>query len=405
MMDHNLPKELNANSLMDTVRALSVKIGPRRPASQDERDAAQYVHNTIRSLDGEWELINQPVRSTGGFRYRIMPLALGNGLSLVWGLSKRRRNQILGGLASVGISVLSRDAFLLRPAPWQSWFARGESQNVIVRITPRGPVRRRVVFVAHLDSAHHRVTADPRLVRYLPRTLGSVTLAALVGGVLTALAGRKQRWRTVRTLIAALSFGEAALAVADELGPTVAGANGNASGVATLLSLAAALRAHPAEATEVVLAFTSSATAVGTGADLLATAYGKEWADALWIVVSNVGTGELCWATQHGVSPYAHYYPAPEAVATMERVADMRPDLGLMGRPVISLDEVAILRDRDLRAVALSGYDRVTGLVPHWGQNSDTIHEIDPATLERAAHTVWTVTRVVDQAESWPLTS
>ena len=169
MMDHNLPKELNANSLMDTVRALSVKIGPRRPASQDERDAAQYVHNTIRSLDGEWELINQPVRSTGGFRYRIMPLALGNGLSLVWGLSKRRRNQILGGLASVGISVLSRDAFLLRPAPWQSWFARGESQNVIVRITPRGPVRRRVVFVAHLDSAHHRVTADPRLVRYLPR--------------------------------------------------------------------------------------------------------------------------------------------------------------------------------------------------------------------------------------------
>ena len=47
----------------------------------------------------------------------------------------------------------------------------------------------------------------------------------------------------------------------------------------------------------------------------------------------------------------------------------------------------------------------MTGLVPHWGQNSDTIHEIDPATLERAAHTVWTVTRVVDQAESWPLTS
>ncbi|WP_119065780.1 M28 family peptidase [Aggregatilinea lenta] len=404
-MDPNSPKELNVDALMDTIRALSVKIGPRRPASPAERDAARYVHTTIRALDPHWEVINQPVRSMRGFRYRILPLALGNGFSLIWGLSKRRRNQVLGGLASVGISVLSRDAFLLRPAPWQELLARGESQNVIVRIPPRGSVRRRVVFVAHLDSSHHRVTTEPRLVRYLPRTLGSVTLAALVGGVLTALSGRKQRWRTLRTLLAALSFGEAALAVADELGPTVAGANGNASGVAALLSLAGALHAHPTASTEVVLAFTSSATAVGTGADLLATAYGEEWADALWVEVSNVGAGELCWVTQHGVSPYAHYYPAPEAIAVMERAADARPDLGLMGKPMITLDEVAILRDRNLRAVALSGYDRVTGFVPQWGQASDTIHEIDPATLERAAHTVWTVTQVVDQAENWPLIS
>ncbi|HML21341.1 MAG TPA: hypothetical protein PKD09_06830 [Aggregatilinea sp.] len=402
-MDPNLPKELSADMLMDTIRALSVKIGPRRPGSQAERDAAQAVQDAIRSMGKEWDLINQPVRTISGFRYRILPLALGNGLSLVWGLSKRRRNQVIGGLASVGISVLSRDAFLLRPAPWQDWLARGASQNVIVRIPPRGPVRRRIVFVAHLDSAHHRVTADPRLVRHMPRTLGGVTVAALVGGVLTALAGRQQRWRTLRTLLAALSFGEAALAIADELGPTVAGANGNASGVSALLGLAAALQVHPADATEVVLAFTSSATAVATGADMLATAYGKEWADALWVVVSNVGAGELCWITQHGISPYAHYYPAPEAVAVMEHAADARPDLGLMGKPMITLDEVAILRDRDLRAIALSGYERVSGFVPQWGQNSDTIHEIDPATLERAAHTVWTITQVVDQAESWPL--
>lgn len=403
MIDRNLPKELNADHLMDAIHTVSVGIGPRRAASAAERTASEYVRESLSALGGDWELISQPVRSVTGFRHRLVPLALATGLSLVSGLSKRRHRQILSGVASIGISIMSRDAFLLRPAIWQRWMARGKGQNIVARIPPRGQVRRRVVFVAHLDSGHHRVTADPRLVKYLPRTLGSVTIAALVGGVLTMLAGRRQRWRTLRTAIASLSFGEAALAVADELGPGTAGASSNASGIAALLALAAALRHHPTEHTEVVLAFTSAATATGTGADVLAAAFGTEWADALWVVVNNVGTGELCWVTRHGVSPYAHYYPAPEAVAVMEHVADARPDLGLMGKPVITLDELSILRDRDLSAVELSGYERVTGLIPRWRQNTDTIQELDPATAERAAHTIWTVIQVVDQAESWPL--
>lgn len=403
MVDRNLPAELDADRLMATIRALSGSIGPRRPASAAEREAARWVHTAIHNLDAGWELINQPVRSVGSFRFRLAPLALATGLSLIWGLSKRRANQFIGGVTSVGISILSRDAFLLRPAPWEPWLRRGETQNVVVRIPPRGATRRRVVFLAHLDSGRHRITADPRVVRHLPRTLGSITLAALVGGVLTVLAGRRARWRWLRLAIASLSLGEAALAILDEQGPAVPGANGNASGVAALLGLAAALKRHPTQSTEVVLAFTSAATAVGTGADTLATTYGREWADALWVVVNNVGAGELCWVTQHGISPYAHYYPAPEALAVMERVADARPDLGLMGKPMITLDELSILRDRDLRAVALSGYDRVTGLIPHWRQHSDTIDAIAPETVERAAHTLWTITQVVDQADSWPL--
>jgi len=87
----------------------------------------------------------------------------------------------------------------------------------------------------------------------------------------------------------------------------------------------------------------------------------------------------------------------------MERVADARPDLGLMGKEMLTVDEAALLWDHDLRAVTLMGYDRVTGMIPNWRQNSDTIHEINPATVERAAHTVWTTARVVDQADDWPL--
>jgi hypothetical protein len=53
--------------------------------------------------------------------------------------------------------------------------------------------------------------------------------------------------------------------------------------------------------------------------------------------------------------------------------------------------------------VALMAYDRVTGLIPRWRQNGDTIHAISPDTVERAAHACWTATQVIDQAETWPL--
>lgn len=402
MTDLNVPEPLNAKHLLEFIRHISVEIGPRHPTSYAEHEAAAYVQQTLHRLNSRWDTVNQPFRSVDGFHYRIAPLASLAGLSLLAGLRKNRQTQILSGLVSIGLSILSRDAFLLRPAVWETWLPRGESQNVIVRIPPHRSVRRRVVFLAHLDSGVHRLTADTHMVRQLPRTLGGITLLALVGGVLTALAGKNQRWRFLRTLIASSALGGAALAAIDERGPDVAGANGNASGVAVLLGLAEALRQRPLESTEVVLAFTGAATAVSTGADILATEYGKTWQDALWVVVSHVGTGELCWATRHGISPYAYYYPHPDAVQIMERTADARPDLGLMGKPMLTIDEVSILRDRDLRAVALMAYNRVTGLIPNWRQNSDTIHEISPETVERAAHACWTAAQMIDQTEIWP---
>lgn len=402
MIDRNVPVELSAEQMMGDVRHLSVVIGPRRPATPGERAAAAYVHSQIRALDPQSELINQPFRTVPGFRWRIAPISALVGLALLGGLKHGRKTRWMTSLVSVGLSILSRDTFLSRPQPGEGILARGESENVIVRIPPRRRVRRRVVFVAHLDSGVHRLTTGSRLVGQLPRTLGAVTLLALVGGVLTALAGGQQRWRKLRTAIAGLALGGAALAVVDESGPSVAGANGNASGVAVLLALARVLRREPLENTEVVLAFTGSATAVGAGADALAVEYRESWADALWVVVSNVGAGELCWVTRHGISPYATYYPHPDAVRVLERVADVRPDLGLMGKPMLTLDEVSNLRDRDLMAVGLMAYDRVTGHIPNWRRRTDTIDEIDPQTIERAAQTLWTAAQVVDQADIWP---
>ncbi|MBN1681139.1 MAG: M28 family peptidase [Anaerolineae bacterium] len=391
------PVELSAEQLMAHVQHLSVVIGPRHPTSRAEREAAAYIHDVIRQLDGEWELVNQPFRSVDGFRYRIAPLAALTGISLLFGLRGDRRSRLISGLMSIGLSMLSRDAFLTRPAVWESWLPRGESQNVIVRIPPRGESKRRLVFVAHMDSGVHRVTARPGIVQQLPRTLGGITLMGLVGGVLTALSGRNRHWRWLRALIGLSALGAAGLAAADEMGQDIQGANGNASGMAALLGLAAFLHRKPLDSTEIVLAFTGSATAVATGADALATTYGGDWKDALWVVVNNVGTGELCWVTRHGISPYAYYHPHPEAVAMMERVANARPDLGMMGKSMLTMDEIALLRDRSLRAVALMAYDRVTGLIPNWRQNSDTIHAITPGTVERAAHALLTAAQQVDR--------
>lgn len=392
-----MPDTLSAERLMDHVAQLSVMVGPRPPASAAEREAAGYVRDTIRAWNTGWTIIDQPFRSVSGFRTRIAPLALITGLSLLAGLRKDRRSQFASGLTSIALSIMCRDAFLFRPAMWETWLPRGESRNVIVRIPPRRRVERRVVFVAHLDSGKNRLTTRPVLVRQLPRTLGGLTLFALVGGVLTLLSGRNRRWSALRSMIGLSALGGAGLALADEVGADTTGANCNASGVTALLGLADILRQQPLESTEVILAFTGSATAVSTGADMLAAAYGREWHDALWVVVANVGVGDLCWVTRHGISPYAYYHPHPDAVRAVEQAADARPDLGLMGKAVLTLDEVSLLRDRDLKAVALMGYDRVSGLIPHWRQSSDTVHEIDPGTLERAAQAVWAIARQGDQ--------
>ena len=390
------PETLAAEALLAHVRQLSVIIGPRPPASAAEREAAAYVHQAISDLEAGWELLNQPFRSVPGFRYRIAPLAAAIALSQLFGLRASHKSHAISGLISIGLSILSRDSFLHRPAAWEGLYNQRESENVVVRIPPTGPVRKRVVFVAHMDSGLHRLTASPRMMRHLPLTLGSITRLALVGGVLTLLAGRNQRWRNLRGLGGLVALGGAMLAVVDEMGPYVAGANCNASGVATLLGLADALHHQPPAHTEVILAFTGSATATALGADMLAARFAAEWRDALWVLVENVGVGELCWVTQHGISPYATYQPDPQAVRVMEQVATARPDLGMMGRDLVTLDELALLQDRNLRAVALMAYDRATGLIPHWRQSSDTIHALNPATLERAAHACWTTVQVLD---------
>lgn len=398
----NIPGDLKAETLLEYVRGISVDIGPRHPTSQAERETAAYIHQVMRRINPQWELINQPFRSIDGFRWRIAPLAALAGCSLLVGLQRSIRRKVLAGLVSIGLSVQARDAFLHRQVMWDEWLPRGESENVIVRIPPRKQPKRRVVFVAHIDSGMHRLTTNGHVVRHLPLTLGGITLMALTGGVLTLLSGRNQRWRELRAALGLSALGGAALAVADECGQNVAGANGNASGVAVLLGVAAALRDKPLESTEVILAFTGAATAIAAGADKLATQYGREWGDALWVVVANVGQGELCWGTRHGISPYAYYRPHPDAVRVMAQVADARPDLGMMGKPLLSVDELAVFSDRDLRAVALMGYDRVTGMIPNWRQRSDTIQAIDPATLERAAQALMTTARCVDEAPSWP---
>ncbi len=215
MPEHHTLVELDAARLMHDVRQLSVEIGPRPATSPAEREAADYLHAQLHSLNPRWELLTQTFRSLDGFRYRIAPLAFLAGLSLLVGLRRDRETQITSGLFSVALSILSRDAFLARPAVWEEWLPRGASQNVIVRIPPRRRIDRRVVFVAHVDSGVHRLTTTSGVARHLPRTLGGITLLALVGGVLTALSGRNQRWREIRALIGASALAGSGLAMVE----------------------------------------------------------------------------------------------------------------------------------------------------------------------------------------------
>jgi hypothetical protein len=228
-----------------------------------------------------------------------------------------------------------------------------------------------------------------------PYLFAGLPALSFLGALLTAV--NAPRW--LRRLAGSMILGQAGLILADEMGDYSTGANDNASGVALLFALAERLVAQPLRHTEVVLAFTGCETVGASGAAELAACYGDAWADAWWIITDSVGAGELCWVTEHGWSaePGTRYHPHPEVHALLTRVAAANPALGIMGRPLITLDAVGPLIARKLKAGAVMGYERSSAFPVNWRRADDCPEWIDPEVLGRAARFLQAVLTTIDE--------
>ncbi len=197
------------------------------------------------------------------------------------------------------------------------------------------------------------------------------------------------------TLLGLVSLAMLFFLISDERQPHVEGANDNATAVSILLGMAEALQSQPLHTSEVVLLFTGCEEAGCVGMESYLRQFHPKREDTFWIDLEMVGTGNLCYITRHGVSRFSEYRPHPEMAALAAGVARQFPGLGVTGKEMLILEEIASLRRHGYRAVCVAGHNQ-QGYLPNWHRISDTLENIEPETLTRAAHYTWALMKALD---------
>jgi hypothetical protein len=225
----------------------------------------------------------------------------------------------------------------------------------------------------------------------------SVIVAPALAGlsfIVSAFTGLDLRW--FWAACAVFLIGLLLLLLIDETQPIIEGANDNATAMSVLLGIGEALREQALENTELTLLFTGCEEVGNHGLIAYLDQYHPPVKDTYWIDVEMVGSGGLAYATKHGVSYLTEYRPSPEILSFAEKAAAAEPELGVTGKDMLILEEVAPLRRYGYNALCLVGYDK-GGYLPNWHRVSDNLENIEPETLSRAARFAWSLVRAIDK--------
>ncbi|MCS7010353.1 MAG: M28 family metallopeptidase [Anaerolineales bacterium] len=383
--------------MLEHMRVLCKELSPRTPAGPGERKAAEYVAGVLHQMGIKDVMLHSYKGiSTLGLPATIAALIGIFGFLLGW----------LGGKIGMwlGGALLFLSAYtirnLLRTVPpfFQPLITRREGRNVIATVPARQTPRKRIFILAHLDANKQRFTfppSNPALMK--PMETASVLLMAFAGLSfwLQALLG----WSTFfwfqvisLTILLIVLIG----LLADEFQPTVEGANDNASAVVVALALAENLLSQPLLQSEVTFLFTGCEETGHHGLQAYLNEYRPSKKGTYWIDLELVGAGQLCFATRHGISYLTEYEPSREMLELAEETARVHPSLGVIGRPMLILEEVSTLRNYGYSALCLMGYNQ-QGYLPHWHRLSDTMENIEPEMLKRTALFVWELLQTIDR--------
>lgn len=391
-----MPSSIDADQLMTHMRVFCQQIGARPTGSAAERRAGEYVRDVLAACNLV-DTRRQPFATYPSSGSAALPVTVSAALGAL--VAERGRfGKLLGGLALLNgaLNLLRLEGGL--PAAFQTLIATVESQNIIARIPPSGETKRAITIVAHLDSNKQRFLF-PLPIPPLTRAFHTLSTGiAALGGIsmlLDALTGTRRvnglqklaRWATL--------LGTASLII-DEFQPFVEGANDNATALSVALGLAETLSAAPLANTEVILLFTGSEETGCVGIAAYLDQYAPPLTNTYFIDIEMVGTGNLCYITEHGINQFVTYTPAPRITAQAAAVARAHPELGVTGKRMTIVEEVAILRARGYEALCVAGYG-ADGMLPNWHRVTDTLDNIEPDTLQRAARYIYALMQALDR--------
>ncbi len=374
---------MHGDAALGTVRALAGDIGPRGTGTVAEAAARDLVAARLAALRLTVERqAFRAVASQNAFPLAIDALAL---VALaVYAVGTPLARWSAAGLALATAPLLwhtiRTSGRLLQP-----FLPRVASGNVLTRIGPRGPRRRRVVVLAHLDTNRCRLAWQAGAVRHLePLTWLTLGILASLGLLFLAgalLGGPRWVW-WVCLLPVGYVIGTVVTLVRDDRTPYSPGAHDNAGSVAVALELAARLAGRPLESTEAWLVFTGAEETDHAGLYALLREHRASLRTADFIGLEGLGSGDLVYLTRQGLC--SRYEPDPRLAALAAAVAGWLPQVGARAASVTMEDEVGTLRRAGYRALCVAGIDPATSTLPFWHRPDDTPDKVSAQALERA---------------------
>jgi hypothetical protein len=389
-------------SPLEHIRRLAVGIGPRPATSPQERAAAQYGAEFLRSLGIEVRLqhFRSPTTWTWfnflGYLLALLAVAL----YLVWpplGL-------VLAAVAAIAaIAENDNRPFLSRLMP------RRESQNVIGVARPQGEVRRRVVCLAHLDTARSDAAHHPNKVAGFRKTyllsvwvliaLVALYFAGTVAYVVPAVSipWRLEWWLSL-PLGLVLIYIQVLLIQRERTGEFVAGANDNASGVGCALAAAEHFAASPLQHTELWTVLTGCEEVAANGAVEFLEAHRTQLGDAFVLSPDNCGAGQPIYAIVEGM--FFSHRASPTLVRLAEEITAEHPNLAIRPAPYRAgyTDGSAALV-RGYQALSILGLNE-RGVPPNWHWPTDTFENVDENALNTAAQFLRLMIQKIDSLPS-----
>lgn len=378
---------------LELIQRLSSEIGPRRPCSSAEREAADLVRGWL--VDAGVEAKLQEFRGYSSFAW---PFGAILALGLMAGLMPKswRRRRAAAAAAAAGGLVVEGD---LRWAAISRIISRLPSQNVVATIEPSGRAQRTLVVSCHLDSSRSGLMFEPAFVGHLRTWTVAQSVAVLFAG----FEGMLARWAWSRRMLtlarAVMGLGLVGLAEREIRGVDVPGASDNASGVGVVAALGAELAVAPLSSTRVILLFSGCEEAGTLGAQAFMRS-GVVDSDALYLNFDNVGgPGTVRYLTREGI--IARWDADPGLVRAADSVAASQPALGFTSEsdPAgLTYDSSPVLA-RGGRAMTISVQD---GSIPNLHLPTDVFENLDPDAVARTLGVGSAMLAAIDRGEADP---
>jgi len=362
------------------IRFLAGELPHRGPNTQNERAAAQYIHERLRAfvpdaaIDDFYSIENHKYLFAAYYGEFFFVAVI------AWWFP---RAALCYGAAVFLAYLAEFSGYLLLGRLLPSF----ETQNVAARVLAERPGRLFVV-TAHYDSGKASFLSRPRVAPWLRAAhLTAVACMAMVViscatdavGLFELTALRYDvvaRWGAVVYLAVAAAL----LLHCEHAGEFVPGAIGNASGVAVLLELARRFSKNPLGTADVWFVATGSKESWMNGIRHFVTTHDLDRETTYVLNVAHVGAGSLHYTTREGM---LHAFPCSrEMVASAKAVAAAHGALPCRLRHAPS--DAAVALARGIKTMSIVGLDR-HALPPHWNRHTDTPEQCDFDQVQRAA--------------------